>query len=64
MGEPKKIEFASPWGGSGIQITYVKSSKTLRFFGWYDSSVGIEGGSMSLQDFCEQLGIDLSTRRG
>jgi hypothetical protein len=35
----------------------VKSRKVICVNGWYDTIVGIEGGEMSLDAFCEQLGI-------
>ncbi len=56
MGQPKQIEFGTKY--SGIQITYIKSKKILHFFGWYDGNTGIEGGELSLDDFCKQLGIE------
>ena len=44
-------------GNSGVDITYVKSTKTLYIGGWYDSCVGMESKSMSLADFFKELGI-------
>ena len=42
---------------SGIQVTYCKSRNELSFFGWYDHYVGIEGGTISVPEFMEKLGI-------
>ena len=58
MSKSPSIEFTDDSGGrSGISITYIKSRKVLAFFGWYDSFVGIQGGSLALKDFFAQLGI-------
>ena len=55
MGKPKEILLGDE--ESGIGIEYIKSSKKLNIWGWYDDTVGIEGDSISLKDFCEKLGI-------
>lgn len=58
MGKPRKIELSSPLGHQGIQIEYVKSKKMLHFFGWYGGTgLYIEQPNMSLEEFCERLGI-------
>jgi len=41
----------------GINVTYRKGAKMLDISGWYDHCVGIEGGQISLVDFCTRLGI-------
>ena len=56
MGKPKRIELGNE--SSGICIEYVKSRKTLYIFGWYDHIVGIERTEITLQEFCEKLGIE------
>ena len=55
MGKPKQIRIGDK--SSGVIIEYVKSRKTIYVNGWYDTIVGIEGVEMSLDAFCEQLGI-------
>ena len=45
---------------SGIDITYVKSTQVLRIGGWYDSCVGIEGGSFTLKEFFDLVGISFN----
>lgn len=58
MGKPKQIELSSPGGHQGIQIEYVKSRKVLNFFGWHGGTgLWLEQSSMSLDEFCERLGI-------
>lgn len=42
---------------SGIAVEYVKRSRILQFFGWYDTMVGIEGKSIPLADFFRMTGI-------
>lgn len=42
---------------SGIDITWTPSAKRLDFSGWYDGCVGLRGGSMTLLEFFEQIGI-------
>ena len=42
---------------SGIQIEYTKSRKSLYICGWYDLFVGIEGTSLTLDQFFKLLGI-------
>lgn len=54
MGKSKEILLGEE---SGIGIEYIKSRKKLNIWGWYDDTVGIEGASISLKDFCEKLGI-------
>lgn len=43
--------------GSGIDITYTKSRKSLWISGWFDHCVGIEGTELSLLDFIKNVGI-------
>lgn len=47
----------SPYGSSGITVSYVKRRRAVGVYGWYDSFVGLEGGEMSLSDFLAQLGV-------
>jgi len=42
---------------SGIDVTWTPSAQRLDFGGWYDSMVGIDGGSFSLHEFFIALGI-------
>lgn len=55
MSKPKRLDF----GGerSGIDVTYVGSKRYLKFGGFYDSIVEIEGGYMPLGAFLDNLGI-------
>lgn len=59
MGNPKQV-LLSPqdrYTSSGMAVDYVKSRRTLRFFGWYDTFVGIQGESFTLAEFFKQTGI-------
>jgi len=42
---------------AGICVYYVKSKKTIRVFGWYDSIVGIKSEEIPLKDFLFSLNI-------
>jgi hypothetical protein len=44
-------------GSSGIDITYIKSRDTLWISGWFDSCVGLGGVEITVDKFCELLGI-------
>ena len=57
MTKPKKLYLPEDARHSGIDITYIKSTNTLRIGGWYDGMVGISGGEISLADFFSKLGI-------
>ena len=57
MAKPRKIYLPEDARYSGIDITYIKSTNTLRIGGWYDGMVGISGGEMHLADFFSKLGI-------
>lgn len=57
MNKPKTIYLPENASHTGIDITYIKSKSELRIGGWYDSMVGISGGSISLKDFFFKLGI-------
>ena len=57
MGEPKSFLIESEFKSNGIQITYIKSKKLLRIFGWYGSTGLMDSFEISFKDFCEQLGI-------
>lgn len=52
----KKI-YLSQKESSGIQVAYYPTTGVVSISGWYDSFVGIEGGSLYLKDFFEKLGI-------
>ena len=54
---PKSTEYASPWGNSGIKVTWTPTANRLDITGWYDHFVGIEGGSLTLGEFFQRLGI-------
>ena len=41
----------------GVLIQYTRSRRTVHVSGWYDSMVGIEGGSIGLAAFLGALGI-------
>ncbi|MBC8491629.1 MAG: hypothetical protein H8D42_03625 [Candidatus Marinimicrobia bacterium] len=45
----------------GIDVRYTKKTEILRFSGWFDGHVGIEGGNINFVDFCKKLGITKST---
>lgn len=50
-----------PRGGkilrSGISVSWTKTARRLDIGGWYDSSVKIEGATMCLREFFDELGI-------
>ncbi len=54
-GQPVSIRFGDY--SSGVTIVFTKSRQSLGIDGWYDSMVGIEGGSLSLGEFCRVFGI-------
>ncbi len=54
---PKTIYLPEKGRHSGIDITWTPSGKRLDIGGWYDSFVGIETSSMTLQEFFGMLGI-------
>ena len=41
----------------GIDIRWTRSSQRLDIGGWYDSFVALDGGSVSLREFFDRLGI-------
>ncbi len=50
------------WGSlpsSGVEITWTPSADRIDISGWYDGFVHIQGGSMSLREFFDALGIDM-----
>ena len=57
MGKPKSILIESHLKSNGIQITYIKSRKVLRIFGWYGSTGLMDSYEISFRDFMEKLGI-------
>ena len=57
MGEPKSIFILSEFKSNGIQITYIKSKKLLRIFGWHGCTGLMDSFEISFKGFCEQLGI-------
>jgi len=54
---PKRLDITSTWTNSGINITWTPAAGRLDISGWYDSCVGIEGQSLFLEEFFEELGI-------
>lgn len=42
---------------TGISVTWTKTAQRIDISGWYDSMVGIEGGSYTLRQFYDMLGI-------
>lgn len=54
---PKTIYLPKDARHEGIDITYTKSTQRLYIGGWFDSMVGISGGSMTLREFFDSLGI-------
>jgi hypothetical protein len=54
---PKRIYLPEDAKHSGIDITWTPSAQRLDFGGWYDSFVGLTGGSMTLREFFDKLGI-------
>ena len=57
MAEPKQILIESYLKSNGICITYIKSRKMLRIFGWCGSVGLMDTYEISLKDFLAQLGI-------
>ena len=55
-GEPTTIEFGD-CRYTGISIAFTKSRQSFSVSGWFDTCVGIEGGSLSLGEFCSAFGI-------
>ena len=49
----KQTVLQTPNKHSGIQITVNKKRKSLHFFAWYDSFVGIEGADLTLEDIVQ-----------
>jgi hypothetical protein len=54
---PKRIDLTDEYAHSGIDITWTPTAQRLDIGGWYDSCVGLEGGSLTLRQFFEKLGI-------
>ena len=59
MAEPKSILIESDWKSNGIKITYVKSKNLIRVFGWHGCTGLMDTFEITLEDFCERLGIKL-----
>ena len=57
MTNPKQILIGSYFKSNGITITYIKSKKLLRIFGWHGSVGLTDSYEISLADFMKQLGI-------
>jgi hypothetical protein len=51
------IKLASSGGRSGVDVAYDATTRTLTIGGWYDSFVGIEPQTVSLDEFLRQLGV-------
>jgi hypothetical protein len=57
---PKRVDFPltdDKWRFSGITIEWFKTSQRLDIYGYYDTYVGIEGGSLTLRQFFDLFGI-------
>jgi hypothetical protein len=54
---PKRIDLTDEYAHSGINITWTPTAQRLDIGGWYDSCVNLEGGSLTLRQFFEKLGI-------
>ena len=52
---PKELYIGDKY--SGINITWTPTANRIDIHGWYDSFVGIQGSSMSLEKFFKELGI-------
>ena len=52
----------SKYDSDGIKIEYIKSTKMFYIYGWFDHCVGIEGGSLSLQDFIDGLQLPVTIK--
>lgn len=57
MTKPRTAYFPKDAKHEGVDITYVKSTKTLRVGGWYDSFCGLETEELSLREFLDRLGV-------
>lgn len=57
---PKTLYIPENATQNGIDITFTPSQSKIDISGWYDSFVGIEGRSLSLRDFLDELGITLN----
>lgn len=54
----KKILFVDPeFPSEGIEIWYSKKAREFTIAAWYDNLGVIDATSISLEDFCVQLGI-------
>lgn len=42
-------------GNSGIKIIINKKDQSITVYGWYDSFVGIEGGTISMEEIQEAI---------
>ena len=54
---PKRIFLSQGAKHSGIDITWTPDTQRLAFGGWYDTCVGLAGGSFTLREFFDALGI-------
>lgn len=54
---PKRIYIPQDASHSGIDVTWTKSAQRIDIGGWYDSCVGLSGGSLTLREFFDSLGI-------
>lgn len=59
-GEPKRIDFGNE--SEGITIEYIKSRNVLVIRGHFDHFVGIKSTEISVDDFCEKLGIKIKKK--
>lgn len=54
---PKRIYLPEDANREGIDITWTRSKQRINIGGWYDSCVGLNGGSLTLIEFFSKLGI-------
>ena len=54
---PKNFYLPPNCNSSGIEVRWTKSAQRIDISGWYNSFVGLEGGSLSLKEFFDKLGI-------
>jgi len=60
MAKPKILYFTPSYSDrSGMDISYDKSTQTLRIGGWYDGCAGIESSEISLTKFLKGFGITI-----
>ena len=53
----KMVYFPEDAKRIGISIQWTRSAQRLDIGGWYDSFVWLDGGTVSLREFFDRLGI-------